>query len=338
MKLSIVIPCFNEESIIGATTSSVINYTRQNHADWLLELILVDDGSKDGTAKVLKGLVESFPTVIKPILFPFNMGRGAAILAGIKNSTGDLVVVLDADLSYDTSHITKILGRLQSDPLIDAVVISPYMKGGVVLGVPGSRLVLSKLANFMLAGFFDDKLSTVTCCVRGYRGDLIRSLPLFEKGKALHLEILRKLELAGAKIVEVPGHLAWKDAKKRSRRGLGLSLINSASHHFQLGLLNRPTRLFKYLAVVLLIVASYETLNLLIVFGNFYSALPHGSWDFTLWKALSLTFKRSPHSVVIAALAWILGWQISLFLFQFKLMKLQHEELMRHLLALWKKN
>lgn len=335
MTISIVVPCYNEESTILTTVTAVMAYIKGFYSDHIFELLLVDDGSKDSTASILLSVATTYTGVIRPIFLPTNTGRGAAIRAGIRSSSGDYVIVLDADLSYNENHIGKILDKFFEDSRIDAVVISPYMRGGYVSGVPRDRLMLSRLANWMLAGFFDDKLSTVTCSVRGYRGNTIRALPLFENGKSLHLEILRKLSIRGSKIIEIPGSLVWKETKKRSRRGFGLNVFTSASQHLQLGLLNRPTRLFKYMAIILLLVAIYETINIVTVFIGFYTSLPSVPLDFGVWEALSLTFAKSPHSVVIAGLSWLLGWQIGLFLFLFKLLKLQHEELMRHILALW---
>jgi hypothetical protein len=150
---------------------------------------------------------------------------------GISSSRGDYVICLDADLSYDEKHIGSILDCFEGDPKTDVVVVSPYMKGGYTKGVPWGRLMVSRLANWILAGFFEGKLSTVTCVVRGYRGPLIRAIPLFEDGKEIHLEILRKLALYGARILEIPGRLEWKRTRKQPReRGKSNFFISAGKH------------------------------------------------------------------------------------------------------------
>lgn len=330
MKVSIIVPCFNEAEIIEKTAREIQLYMKNHYTDYSYELLLVDDGSGDDTGKIIKKLSED--SHIFGIYFPKNLGRGAAIKAGITKSKGDIVALLDADLSYDVHHLGKILDAFAKDHRLDVVVISPYMKGGQVSGVPWKRLMLSRFANWILAGFFENNLSTVTCVVRGYRGRLIRELPLFENGKELHLEILRKCAISGASIQEVPGHLAWKEAKKRAQRK-GLKVFSSGMKHIWWGVLIKPTRMFKYLALFFLAIGLYEALVISSVFFKYFQ--PEGDFWFSVWQALSATFAQSPHSIVIACISLILAFQTIFFIILFQVLKLQQEESMRHLISLW---
>lgn len=331
MKLSIVIPCYNEAEIIQTTADEVLQYMTKFYPQITHELILVNDGSKDRTGTLLQEMAQKNSKIVA-IGFPNNLGRGAAIKAGIAQSTGEWIALLDADLSYDVEHLGKIIDSFTADHRLDVVVISPYMKGGHVSGVPATRLLLSKTANWILAGFFEDNLSTVTCVVRGYRGSVIRHLPLFENGKELHLEILRKCAIAGAKILEVPGRLVWKEAKLRATRK-GVRVFSSGMKHIWWGMLIKPTRIVKYLAMFFLAVGIYETMTLAWTFFHVFESSDR-FW-LSVWSALSATFAQSPHTVVIASISLIMALQSIFFIILFQVLKLQQEESMRHTLALW---
>lgn len=333
MNCSIIIPCFNEALNIETTASHIIDYMSKHFSNMSFELILVDDGSTDITAGKIKVLEQKFAPKVRPHFFPKNIGRGAAIKTGIELSRGEFVTLLDADLSYDVEHLGKIFNSFNNNHKLDVVVISPYMKGGKVSGVPTKRLLISKFANWILAGFFENNLSTVTCVVRGYRGDLIRNLPLFENGKELHLEILRKCAIAGANILEVPGHLAWKESKIRATRK-NLKVLSSGMKHFWWGFLIKPTRLVKYLSLFFLAIGFYELAILGISFFNHLEQ--SSSFSRTIWEALAATFSQSPHSVVIACVSLILGLQTLFFGMLLQILKLQQEETLRHHLAIWR--
>lgn len=240
-RLSVIIPCFNEADGIGRTVDTIRAYMREHQADYTYEIILIDDGSSDGTGEVLKALSEQHDNV-RSVGFPYNRGRGAALRAGISTSKGDYVIALDADLSYDETHIGGILKCFEEDPKTDVVVVSPYMKGGSSHGVPWGRLFVSRMANWILGGFFAGKLKTVTCVVRGYRGALIRAIPLFEEGKEIHLEVLRKLALYGARIVETPGRLEWRREKKTGAPRGRLRFLSATWQHIRYTLFFGPSR------------------------------------------------------------------------------------------------
>lgn len=211
--LSIIIPCFNESEGIRKTVTEVEEYILSKFSTLDVEIILVNDGSTDSTGQVLDNLVS--PLALSKHHHRTNQGRGAAIRTGIAASSGVFVICLDADLSYDAEHIGEILEAFSGNPGTDAVVVSAYMKGGIVRNVPWRRLFLSRAANWILSRKFKNHLSTVTCVVRGYRGELIRSLQLSSEGKELHLEILFKIEAQNANILEIPGRLIWSTGRRR---------------------------------------------------------------------------------------------------------------------------
>lgn len=242
IKVSVVVPCFNEADRIAETVGAVKEYLRARLGSTSgFEIITVDDGSTDGTGRVLAELSQR-ESDLRLVSFPQNRGRGAALRAGIRESTGEYVIALDADLSYGVEHIGDMLDAFEKDRATDCVVVSAYMKGGRVQGVPRSRLFLSRLANWTLAQRFGGELSTVTCMVRGYRGDMVRSLPLREDGKTIHLEILRELRRRDAQIVEIPGRLVWTRPKSRACGKGTWPLLKAACEHLRFGLTGGKSR------------------------------------------------------------------------------------------------
>lgn len=333
--LSLVVPCFNEAETIVSTVERLDRYLNACLPALSREIVLVDDGSTDHTREALAEVEKRIPGVRVERL-PRNRGRGAALQRGIRLTRGAFVITLDADLSYDVDHIGEILHAFHSHPKAEAIIVSPYMKGGVVRNVPWNRLLLSRAANWLLSGFFPQRLSTVTCVVRGYRGPIIRSLPLLEEGKEFHLEVLRKLSLGQARVHEIPGRLVWKDERKRQRRGLGLKTVDAATRHVWYGLLLKPTRIFRWAAAGLILLGTWELGTIARHAASAYVPLPQGVAR-SLWQALSAAFSASPHTFWIAGISFVLGVQLVSFLALLQIMKLQHEETLRHLIAVLQK-
>ena len=107
MKLSIIIPCYNEVATISEIVKQVLAIDHQD-----LEIIIVDDASNDGTREILEESVKPF--VAKIIYHKKNMGKGAALRSGFKDANGDVVIVQDADLEYNPQNIPKMLELIES--------------------------------------------------------------------------------------------------------------------------------------------------------------------------------------------------------------------------------
>lgn len=330
MDLSIIIPCYNEEETIQETCSIINQYMSEDFCHLNYELILINDGSTDKTSEIINQLQSN---IIKPLHFLTNKGRGEAIKYGISCARGRILITLDADLSYDVNHIGAILSCFNDDPKTDVVIVSAYKKGGSTKNVPFSRLLLSRIANWILSGFFQRRFATVTCVVRGYKAEMIKKICLIESGKELHLEILRKLDLYNAQIKEIPGQLVWKkDPQKKKRRKNNLKIFDSGTNHLMYGLIIKPTGFFKLLTVLFLAIGLYEAF----VVG--WSALNHldineQSFARSLWKGLNYAFLSSPHSFFIGLGALILGLNTFCFLILLAISKKHHEENLRHILT-----
>ncbi|MFB0987192.1 MAG: glycosyltransferase family 2 protein [Phycisphaerales bacterium] len=335
--VSVCIPCFNEAEGIAGTVEEIIAALDNLDAGAMAEIILVDDGSRDSTREIIDRMQAETPADgVKVVALGFdrNRGRGAAVRTAIQASRGKYVVCLDADLSYDVTHLARIIAKFEEMPSTDVVVVSPYMRGGTTSGVPWNRLFVSRVANWILAGFFEGKLRTVTCVVRGYRGDFVRSLPAQADGKGAHLEMLRLASVVGGNMVEIPGHLAWRAERRTAGRNWlpGSKITTAARQHVMYGILVRPARLLKYVAIVLALVAGWEFVVIsqatLAAWGD------QGEIFRDLWIGLSDSFSRSPHSFVILGLSSVLALQIALFLVVLKVLQLQQEETMRLLIGI----
>lgn len=234
MEVSVIIPMYNEEENVNSTVCRVAGVLASLR-DW--EILTVDDGSSDGTGELLRELAAR-ESRIRVLSHAANMGRGRALRTGFAHAEKDIVVTLDADLSYDPELVPKLAAELESGEL-DIVVGSPYMKGGAVRGVPLGRLLLSRLGNKILAFALPGKLHTVTGILRAYRKKVIESLELESNDKEIHLEILSKALALGHSVKEVPALL-----QGRKRGKSKLKLRRTVLSHLMFSFYEKPAMLF----------------------------------------------------------------------------------------------
>ncbi len=245
MKISVIIPMYNEEDNVLRTLVEV-NSTMKDYEDY--EIVVVDDGSKDDTFRLAEE-VSSHNSHIKVIKQPVNMGMGRALRTGFEKSDGDILVTIDADLSYSPSHINKLVSELLNDETIDIAVGSPYMEGGSVKNVPFSRLFISKAANKFVGFSMTENLSTVTSVLRAYRREVLESMDLESNGTNINLEILSKAIATRYKIKEVPARLEGRE--------LGSSKLKFRSKtisHVLFSLYEKPMILFGVIGLILCLI------------------------------------------------------------------------------------
>ena len=159
MDLSIVIPMFNEAENVEATLKRVEEALAS--FDGTYEIIAVNDGSLDHTLEILRK-IQSQKENIRVISYPKNLGRGMALRKGFQESKGEMVVSIDADLSYDPRFILDLVHALKTGEDIDLVLASPYMPGGGAENVPPLRLWISKLGNKILRFALPNRIYTST--------------------------------------------------------------------------------------------------------------------------------------------------------------------------------
>ncbi len=195
MTVSIVIPAFNE-----AKTVEVL-LRRVRAVPLHKEVIVVDDGSTDGTRDILRRM-EEIGLVDRLCLHEHNRGKGAALRTGFQHATGDVVVVQDADLEYDPNDIPDLLG-----PILEGKADAVF--GSRFLGGPHRVLFFwhsigNRFLTLMSNMFTDLNLTDMETCYKLVRRDLLQTLPLRSDRFGIEPELTARLAQANARIYEMP--------------------------------------------------------------------------------------------------------------------------------------
>lgn len=195
-RLSVVMPVYNEERTVH------LSIGRLRAVPLNIELICVDDGSKDNTREVLTRLKNE--GLIDVLLFqPKNMGKGAAVRRGIDAATGDVLVIQDADLEYDPRDLPSLLDPIL-DGRADAVFGSRFAGGRAHRVLYFWHSVGNKLLTLVSNMFTDLNLTDMETCYKMGRRDLMQSLQLKTDRFGIEPEITARLSQARARIYEVP--------------------------------------------------------------------------------------------------------------------------------------
>ncbi len=203
-KISIVIPCYNEEPALPYLANTLRGLELELKENYEPEFIFVDDCSTDRTFNKLNELFASRDNV-RIVRHEANQGVAAGIMTGIESARTEIVCSMDCDCTYDPHELAKMLPLLGEN--VDLVTASPYHEKGGVRNVPEWRLFLSKGASFLYRRVLRSKLDTYTSCFRVYRRSSVVDLPIEEKGFLGVAEMLGRLDLNGGKIVEYPAVL-----------------------------------------------------------------------------------------------------------------------------------
>lgn len=195
MKLSVVMPVYNERATLREVIRKVLGVPLE------IELLCVDDGSKDGSRDILSELAESYPQ-IRVLFQPQNMGKGAALRRGIQEATGDFVIIQDADLEYDPAEYPQILAPLLEGKA-DVVFGSRFLGGGphrvLYFWHSVGNWFLTLLSNCLT----NVNLSDMETCYKAFRREVIQSIPIEENRFGFEPEITVKVARRKLRIYEV---------------------------------------------------------------------------------------------------------------------------------------
>jgi len=244
MDLSIVIPMFNEAENAEATLNQLGEALASFNGTY--EIIAVNDGSLDNTLGILDRLAEQ-DRKLKVVSYSKNMGRGMALRKGFRESSGEIIVSIDADLSYNPNYILDFVATLRKEPEIDFVLASPYMPGGGVQNVPFHRLWISRFGNKILRFAMPNRIYTSTGIFRAYRRKVLDSLELESDGKEIHLEILSKALALGYRVKETPTILTGRKKGKSKFKFRKTTLT-----HLVFSVFEKPMIIFGFLGLITL--------------------------------------------------------------------------------------
>jgi glycosyltransferase involved in cell wall biosynthesis len=217
---TVLVPAFNEAAGIADSLRRIAEVLVAEQADRIWEIIVIDDGSSDDTAALAEAAavrIRSPQVTVRVLRHVVNRGLGGALQTGFAASTGDVVVVVDCDLSYHPRHISPLVAAVV-EQRAQIAVASPYMPGGSTIGVPTVLERRSRWANKFLATFSRSGLHTFTGMVRAYDGPFVRALPLRSVDDVINVEALYKAGLVHGRIVEVPATLDWSGLAGRAAR------------------------------------------------------------------------------------------------------------------------
>jgi glycosyltransferase involved in cell wall biosynthesis len=195
MKLTVVIPCFNEVRTIKHVVEAVKQSPIENS-----EIIVVDDGSTDGTRELLER--ELAVQVDQVIYHPINRGKGAALRSGFAAATGDIVIVQDADLEYDPQEFPIMIGPILNGKA-DVVFGSRFQSGRphrvVYYWHMVGNIFLTTLSNMLT----NINLTDMETCYKAFRREIIQSIRIEENRFGFEPEITAKVARLGVRIFEV---------------------------------------------------------------------------------------------------------------------------------------
>lgn len=206
-RLSVIIPAYNESKTILRVVDSVLGL------DVSKQIIVVDDGSTDGTRETIRAL-QGRPG-IDVALHDCNQGKGAAIQTGIRLAIGDILIVQDADLEYDPQDILRVIKPIV-DGESDVVFGSRYLNHS-----RQDQSALHRFGNACLTGFSNwmtnQRLTDMETCYKAFRRELIQSIPIEQRRFGFEPEITAKLARKKILIREVPisyQSRSWQEGKK----------------------------------------------------------------------------------------------------------------------------
>ncbi len=247
MRLSLVTPIYNEEESLPLLYDAVQQALADFHKSW--EMVLVDDGSKDGSMEVLKDLAEKDPLHVRVVALRRNFGQTAAMAAGIDHSSGEIIVMMDADLQNDPADIPMMLEKI--DEGYD--LVSGWRKSRQDAFI--TRTLPSHIANKIISAVTGVHLHDYGCSLKAYRREVITGFRLYGE---MHRFIPVYASSVGAKIIEVPVH---HHARQYGKAKYGLErtfkvVLDLFTVKFLTSYSNKPIYLFGGAGAVLVLLSA----------------------------------------------------------------------------------
>jgi len=304
--VSIVLPCYNEQAILKNHIAIIVSYLESKNEKYMWEIVIINDGSNDQTGKIADGLAER-NNKIRIIHHPTNLNLGNALKTGFKNSKGEIIVVMDIDLSYSVDHIGKLVDKM-IETSSDIVIASPYMKGGKVIDVPFGRRIMSLWVNKFMRIAAQDKYHTYTGMVRAYKKAFIQTVNLKTKDYEINPEILYKAMILRARIEEIPANLDWTEQNKfAEKRKSSIKVLRGFFSGIMSSFIFRPYIFFLAVGCLLMLLSMYEIIWLLRDTLKFISDAKGNIPSFS--TSLAFQFRKNPQSFVVGGITFLAAIQ-----------------------------
>lgn len=195
MKLSVIMPVYNEVDLLEEAVRQVLAVELAD------ELIIVDDGSTDGT-RALYPQIEALDDSIQVIMHDRNQGKGAAVRTGFAAATGDIFLIQDADLEYDPRDYALLIRPIEEGRA--DVVYGSRLRGGPTRAMFFWHMVGNKFLTLVTNVLYNAILTDMETCYKAFRSEVVRSIPLRSRGFEFEPEITSKVLKRGYRIYEVP--------------------------------------------------------------------------------------------------------------------------------------
>jgi glycosyltransferase involved in cell wall biosynthesis len=237
--LSIVIPAYNEEHTIKQLCHQIQNVLLELEES--SEIIIVDDGSSDGTCSVLRKLKDEIKE-LKVVILRSNFGQTAALSAGFDNAHGNVIITMDADLQNDPNDIPKLIEKIHEG----YDVVSGWRKNRRDNWI--TRKVPSFLANKLISFITGVRLHDYGCTIKAYRKEIVKDIELYGQ---MHRFIPALAKWVGGKITEIPvNHYPRKFGK--SKYGIGRTIkviLDLITIKFLLSYATSPIQIFGFIGL-----------------------------------------------------------------------------------------
>ena len=194
--LSVVMPAFNEAPTIALTVNKVLALS------FVLEVVIVDDSSTDGTAEICQALAREHEAV-RVVRHPRNLGKTAALKTGIALTKGKVVIIQDADLEYDPAEIADVIQPILQGHA-DVVFGSRFMARKAARVLYFYHSLANKFLTFMSNVMTNLNMTDVETCYKAFRGDIIRNMVITSSGFGFEIEATAKIAKLKCAIYEVP--------------------------------------------------------------------------------------------------------------------------------------
>jgi glycosyltransferase involved in cell wall biosynthesis len=225
VKLSVIIPCYNEKT----TIEEIIRRVRA--VELANEIIVVDDGSTDGTRDILAQIDPQDD--LKIVLHERNQGKGAAVRTGFQAAAGDVLLIQDADLEYDPREYPTLLKPIEEG--ITSVVYGSRFLGGPRKAMFFWNMVANRTLTLITNILYNSILSDMETCYKVFRAEVVKDIPLRSRRFDFEPEVTAKILKRGYRIYEVPisyNGREWNEGKKISWRDGVIALWTLVRYRF----------------------------------------------------------------------------------------------------------